>query len=449
MGVLKKTFQNADLRKRILFTLMIFVVYRVGTFITVPGVNAGILYALQDTTILGFMDALSGGALSNFSIFAMSISPYITASIVIQLLQMDVIPILSEWSKEGETGKRKLNQVTRYMSLVLAFIQAIVMAIGFNFTLGGVLLQTQAWWIYLYIGLVMTAGTAVLLFLADQITAKGIGNGTSMLIIAGIMSRMPAMVTDIYRRYIGGGPVGGQGRIFPSIGSLSGWDFWLNIIGLISVVGLMIFTIIAVIYLQSATRKLPIQYANRHNSAQLSGQKDSFIPFKLNSAGVIPVIFASSLISLPLTIAGFMDEGSATYVWLNRIFNFNRSWIGLLLYVILIGAFTFFYAFVQVNPEKIAENLKKQGSYIPGIRPGDDTENYISKILGRVTFVGAIYLIVIAALPIVLGLIPNLDIPQSVQIGGTGILIVVGVALETAKQISNRNQEKEYRGFIK
>ena len=448
MNTLKKTLQNADLRNRILFTLMILVIYRVGTFLTVPGVNPERLYALTGTgTILGFMDSLSGGALSNFSIFAMSIGPYITASIVIQLLQMDVIPIFSEWSKEGETGKRKINQVTRYMSLILAFIQAIIMAIGFNFTQGGVLLQTQAWWIYLYIGLIMTAGTAVLLFFADQITSKGIGNGTSMLIVAGIMSRMPGMVRDIYMRYIAGGFIGG--RHFPSITELDGWlDITINIVGLLSVVALMIVTIVAVIYLQSATRKLPIQYANRHNSAQLSGQKDSFIPFKLNSAGVIPIIFASSLISLPLTVSGFM-EGSETARILNLLFNFHQSLIGLLLYVILIGAFTFFYAFVQVSPEKIAENLKKQGSYIPGIRPGDDTENYVSKILGRVTFIGAIYLIVIAALPIVLGFIPNLDIPQSVQIGGTGILIVVGVALETAKQIGNKNQEKEYRGFIK
>jgi len=448
MNALKKTLQNADLRKRILFTLMILVIYRVGIFLTVPGVNPERLYAMTETgTMLGFMDALSGGALSQFSVFAMSIGPYITASIVIQLLQMDVIPIFSEWSKEGETGKRKINQVTRYMSLVLAFVQAIIMAIGFNFTLGGVLLQTQAWWIYLYIGLIMTAGTAILLFFADQITTKGIGNGTSMLIVAGIMSRMPGMVRDIYVRYIGGGVIGA--RYFPGITELDGWlDVTINIVGLLSVVALMIITIVAVIYLQSATRKLPIQYANRHNSAQLSGQKDSFIPFKLNSAGVIPIIFASSLISLPLTIAGFMPDTQAAN-FLNLFFNFHQSPIGLFLYVLLIGAFTFFYAFVQVSPEKIAENLKKQGSYIPGIRPGDDTENYVSKILGRVTFIGAIYLIVIAALPIALGFIPNLDIPQSVQIGGTGILIVVGVALETAKQISNKNQEKEYRGFIK
>jgi len=428
MNAFKKTLQNVDLRKRILFTLAIFIVYRIGSFIPVPGVNSEVLYGTLGTTMLGFMDALSGGALQQFSIFAMSISPYITASIVIQLLQMDVVPILAEWAKEGETGKRKLNQLTRYMSLILAFIQAIVMAIGFNFMVGGVLLQTQAVWIYFYIGIIMTAGTAILLFLADQITIKGIGNGTSMLIIAGIISRMPGMVRDIYDRYLTDITV-------------------LNLIGLIVVVTLMIMTVFLVIYLQSATRKLPIQYANRHSSAQLSGRKDSFIPFKLNSAGVIPVIFASSLVSLPLTIVN-MFPNVAFAGALNTIFDFREP-IGLVLYVTLIGAFTFFYAFVQVSPEKIAENLKKQGSYIPGIRPGDDTENYISKILGRVTFIGAVYLIFIAALPILLGFIPHLDIPPSVQIGGTGILIVVGVALETAKQIGNKNQEKEYRGFIK
>ena len=431
MEALKKTFQNVDLRKRILFTSVIFIIYRIGTFITVPGVNAAVLHgAMADTTMLGFMDALTGGALQQFSVFAMSISPYITASIVVQLLQMDVIPVLSEWSKEGETGKRKINQLTRYMSLILAFIQAIAVAIGFNFMAGGVFLQTQAWWIYFYIGIIMTAGTAVLLFLADQITSKGIGNGTSMLIIAGIMSRMPGMVVDIYNRYLTNITM-------------------FNIIGFIGVVALMIITIILVIYLQSATRKLPIQYANRHSSAQLSGQKDSFIPFKLNSAGVIPVIFASSLLSLPIMIARFLPADSNIGIWLDRIFNFQEQPFGLILYILFIFGFTFFYAFVQVSPEKIAENLKKQGSYIPGIRPGDDTENYVSKILGRVTFIGAIYLVFIAALPLALGFIPGLDIPQSVQIGGTGILIVVGVALETAKQISNKNQEKEYRGFIK
>ena len=426
MSTFVKTLKNADLRKRILFTLMIFVIYRLGSYIPVPTINVAVLEGAFENTMFGFMDALSGGALQRFSIFAMSISPYITASIVIQLLQMDIVPVLSEWAKEGENGKRKLNQLTKYVSLVLAFIQAITMAIGFNLLYGGILLQSHSLWVYFYIGIVMTAGTAVLLFLADQITAKGIGNGVSMLIIAGIVSRMPSMVIDIYERY------------FTVVN-------WVNVLGATTVISLMLVTIIGVIYLQSATRKLPIQYANRHNSGQLSGGKDSFIPFKLNSAGVIPVIFAVSVVSLPMTIVSIFPESNMGNI-VEMIFDITRP-IGLLLYVILIGVFTYFYSFVQVSPEKIAENLKKQGSYIPGVRPGADTETYLSKVLSRVTFIGAIYLIVIACLPIVLGFV--IDFPDSVQIGGTSILIVVGVALETAKQINNKNMDKQYRAFIK
>jgi len=427
MSTLAKIWTNADLRKRIIFTLMIFVIYRIGSYVAVPLINTSVLGATMDSTFFGFMDALSGGALQRFSIFAMGISPYITASIVIQLLQMDIIPVLSEWAKEGETGKRKINQLTRYASLVLAFIQAITIAIGFNLMYGGILLESRSVWAYLYIGIVMTAGTAMLLFLADQITLKGIGNGTSMLIIAGIISRIPSMITDIYDRYL------------TNVN-------WVNILGVVTIVALMIATIIAVVYLQSATRKLPIQYANRHNAGQLSGRKDSFIPFKLNSAGVIPVIFASSLMMLPMTVVQFFPDAGFSNI-LNMLFNFQEQPIALLVYVALIVAFTYYYSFVQVSPEKIAENLKKQGSYIPGIRPGVDTENYVSKILGRVTFIGAIYLVIIACLPIVLGFF--MDFPPSVQIGGTGILIVVGVAMETSKQISNKNMDQKYRGFIK
>ncbi|MFQ7057572.1 MAG: preprotein translocase subunit SecY, partial [Turicibacter sanguinis] len=369
---------------------------------------------------------LSGGALKRFSLFAMSISPYITASIIIQLLQMDVIPILSEWAKEGETGKRKLNQLTRYVTLVLAFVQAITMAIGFDLMYGGVLLESHSILTYLYIALTMTAGTAVMIFLADQITSKGIGNGTSMIIVAGILSRVPYMLNDLYTKYL------------VNI-TLS------NVLAFISVLALLLLTIIAVIYLQSATRKLPIQYANRHNSAQLSGRKDSFIPLKLNSAGVIPVIFSVSLVSLPLTVVSFLPESGVTK-WITTIFDYTQP-IGFILYVVLIVAFTYFYAFVQVSPEKVAENLKKQGSYIPGVRPGADTEEYLSKVLSRITFIGAIYLVVIAGLPILFGAIT--DLPSSVEIGGTSLLIVVGVAIETAKQIQTKTMDQKYRGFIK
>ena len=426
MATFSKIWKNADLRKKILFTLMIFVVYRIGSYIPVPTINTSVLEASAQTPMLGFFDTLSGGALKRFSLFAMSISPYITASIVIQLLQMDVVPILSEWAKEGETGKRKLNQLTRYVTLVLAFVQAIAMSIGFDLGYQGILLESHSVITYLYIALTMTAGTAVMIFLADQITSKGIGNGTSMIIVAGILSRVPYMLNDLYTKYLVNITVS-------------------NVLAFISVLALLALTIIAVIYLQSATRKLPIQYANRHNSAQLSGRKDSFIPLKLNSAGVIPVIFAASLVSLPLTVVNFLPESGVTNV-IKAIFNYQQP-IGFILYVVLIVAFTYFYAFVQVSPEKVAENLKKQGSYIPGVRPGVDTEEYLSKVLSRITFIGAIYLVVIAGLPIVFGAIT--DLPSSVEIGGTSLLIVVGVAIETAKQIKKKTMDQKYKGFIK
>ncbi len=426
MATFSKVWKNADLRKKILFTLMIFVVYRIGSYIPVPTINTSVLEAYAQTPMLGFFDTLSGGALKRFSLFAMSISPYITASIVIQLLQMDVVPILSEWAKEGETGKRKLNQLTRYVTLVLAFVQAIAMSIGFDISMNGVLLESHSIVTYLYIALTMTAGTAVMIFLADQITSKGIGNGTSMIIVAGILSRVPYMLNDLYTKYLVNITVS-------------------NVLAFVSVLALLALTIIAVIFLQSATRKLPIQYANRHNSAQLSGRKDSFIPLKLNSAGVIPVIFAASLVSLPLTVVNFLPESSVTNV-IKAIFDYSQP-IGFILYVVLIVAFTYFYAFVQVSPEKVAENLKKQGSYIPGVRPGVDTEEYLSKVLSRITFIGAIYLVVIAGLPILFGAIT--DLPSSVEIGGTSLLIVVGVAMETAKQIQTKTMDQKYRGFIK
>ena len=426
MATLSKVWKNADLRRRVLFTLMIFIVYRIGSYIPVPTINSSVLASQAQMPMLGFIDTLSGGALQRFSLFAMSISPYITASIIIQLLQMDVVPILSEWAKEGETGKRKLNQLTRYATLVLAFIQAITMAIGFDIAYGGILLESHSVLAYLYIAITMTAGTAVMIFLSDQITSKGIGNGTSMIIVAGILSRIPYMLNDLYTQYLVNITVS-------------------NVLAFISVIALLLLTIIAVIYLQSATRKLPIQYANRHNSAQLSGRKDSFIPLKLNSAGVIPVIFAVSLVSLPLTIANFIPSSGVTK-WIKLIFDYTQP-IGFILYVVLIVAFTYFYAFVQVSPEKVAENLKKQGSYIPGVRPGADTEEYLSKVLSRITFIGAIYLVVIACLPILFGAIT--DLPSSVEIGGTSLLIVVGVAMETAKQIQTKTMDQKYRGFIK
>lgn len=433
---LVQAFKMPELRKRIYFTLFAFVVFKIMTFVTVPFVDIKLLETLfegQDS--LGFINALTGRALQRFSIIALGVSPYITASIVIQLLQMDIVPILSEWAKEGESGKKKANQVTRYVALGLAFVQALGIAYGFNTYFGragGSVFNVEATPIvYVYIAIIITAGTAALLWIADQITSKGIGNGTSMIIMAGIVSGFPYMITDLYTSFLKGT-------------SFADWTQWLIFAGIIL---LMVIIIIAVIFMQNASRKIPIQYANRANSATLRGQKDSSLPIKLNPSGVIPVIFASSLLSLPLTVVGFMEQGNPTREWLNNIFNYRLP-IGFLIYVVLIFLFSFFYAFVQISPEKVADNLRKQGSYIPGVRPGKETENYISNVLLRVTLVGATYLAIIAILPILFTVFfPS--IPNSVQIGGTSLLIVVGVAQELFKQIETKSKKQRYSGFIK
>ncbi len=444
-NALVQAFKNKELRRRIYFTLFAFVIFKLMTFIHVPLIDLEVLEKLETTTLLGFADALSGGALKNFSIIALGVSPYITASIVVQLLEMDIIPVLSEWSKEGETGRHKINQLTRYASLVLAFIQALAMAIGFDEYYGHALLEVHSPFAYVYIALVMTAGTGATLWLADQITAKGIGNGTSMIIMAGIVSSFPYMINDLLKKYIVGINEA-TGNFNQKIKDWLVLDEPKQALIFVLIILVMIIIIIAIIYMQNATRKVPIQYANRANSATLRGKKDSHLPIKLNPSGVIPVIFASSLLSLPLTVASFLKENNPTRNTLNMIFNYNEP-IGFTLYILLIFLFSFFYAFVQVSPEKVAENLRKQGSYIPGVRPGKETENYISGVLFRTTVIGATYLMLVAILPILFILFT--DIPRSVQIGGTSLLIVVGVAQELFSQIETKTKSQKYSGFIK
>ncbi|NLC95212.1 MAG: preprotein translocase subunit SecY [Bacilli bacterium] len=444
LNALIQALKSKELRKRIYFTLFAFLIFKIMTYIPVPLTDPEVVKNLETVTLFGFADALSGGALKRFSIVALGVSPYITASIVIQLLEMDIIPVLAEWSKEGETGRQKINQVTRYTSLALAFIQSLAMAIGFDKYYGGALLipvnVTPFMWVY--IALVMTAGTGATLWLADQITIKGVGNGTSMIIMAGIVASFPYMINDLVTKYIIG---------FDSSGNVNkGIKNWVmvtdpkQLIIFILVILVMIVIIIAVIFMQNATRKIPIHYANRPGT--LAGQKDSHLPIKLNPSGVIPVIFASSLLSLPLTIASFLPAGSKWASTLNTIFNYNQP-IGFILYIVLIYLFSFFYAFVQISPEKVAENLKKQASYIPSVRPGKETENYISGVLIRTTVIGSTYLMLVAIIPILFTMFTT--IPRSVEIGGTSLLIVVGVAQELFAQIEAKTKQQRYSGFIK
>ncbi len=425
--LLKDAFKVKDIRSRILFTVLILFVFRLGTHITVPGVDASRLNTIADLPFLNMLNLVSGGAMQQFSIFSMGVSPYITASIVIQLLQMDIVPKFVEWSKQGEVGRKKLNQATRYLTLVLGFVQSMTLTAGFNYytQLGFVNNPNMA--TYIVIGLILTAGTMLVTWLGEQITERGIGNGVSMIIFAGIISRLPASIKELIEDY------------FINVDQS---DIWLNAIFMALLVIAVLIVITLVTYVQQAERKIPIQYTKRVAGAPTS----SYLPLKVNAAGVIPVIFASSFITTPNAIIqalGSSYRGETWYEVVQTIFSYNTV-PGAIIYTVLIVAFTFFYAFVQVNPEKLAENLQKQGSYIPSVRPG--TEEYVSRLLMRLSTVGSIFLGLVALLPIIAQMAWNL--PQSIGLGGTSLLIIIGVALDTAKQLEGLMLKRKYTGFI-
>ncbi|MFF2450193.1 preprotein translocase subunit SecY [Neobacillus sp. NPDC058068] len=419
-----------DIRKKIIFTLLMLVVFRLGTFIPVPNVNAEVLANQDKLSVFGILNTFGGGALKQFSIFAMGIMPYITASIIIQLLQMDVVPKFTEWSKQGESGRRKIAQITRYFTIVLGFIQALGMSYGFNNLAGGQLIQNTGIGTYLLIAVTLTAGTAFLMWLGEQITEKGVGNGISIIIFAGIVAGMPSTINQIFVQQF----------------ENAGEALFLRIVTVVLIALAVIAIIVGVIFIQQANRKIPIQYAKRVVAGRNPvGGQSTHMPLKVNAAGVIPVIFAVSFIVTPRTIASFFSQNDVT-LWINKYLDYSHP-VGMTLYAALIIAFTYFYAFIQVNPEQAAENLQKQSGYIPGIRPGKSTQEYLTRVLYRLTFVGAIFLTVIAVLPTIFIKIANL--PQSAQIGGTSLLIVVGVALDTYKQLESQLVKRHYKGFIK
>ncbi|AST94063.1 preprotein translocase subunit SecY [Sutcliffiella cohnii] len=428
-----QTFSNfmrvGDIRNKILFTLIMLVIFRIGTFIPVPGVEREVLRFSDEFNVFGILNTFGGGALENFSIFAMGVMPYITASIIVQLLQMDVVPKFTEWSKQGEVGRRKLAQFTRYFTIVLAFIQGIGMSIGFNNLMGGQLIMNPSFTTYVTIAIVLTAGTAFLMWLGEQITAHGVGNGISILIFAGIVAAIPNGANQVYAQLIEG----------------AGDQLFLNLVIVALIVLAILAVIVGVIFIQQALRKIPIQYAKGNSGRNPVGGQTSHLPLKVNAAGVIPVIFAVSFIITPPTIASFFGTNSTTE-WIQTVFDYTQP-IGMVIYVALIIAFTYFYTFVQSNPEQMADNLKKQGGYIPGIRPGLNTQEYLTTIIYRLTFVGALFLAVISILPVIFMDLAKL--PPAVQIGGTGLLIVVGVALDTMKQLESQLVKRHYKGFIK
>jgi len=421
LSTIQNIWKVSELRNRILFTLGILIVYRIGAFIPVPNINLDVLRAadLQNSQgVFGLINTFSGGALFQFSIFAMGIMPYITASIIVQLLSMDVVPRFTQWAKEGEVGRRKLAQITRYGTIILGLVQAYGLSIGFNNLFPG-LVQDVSFTTFTIIAIVLTAGTAFLMWLGEQITEKGIGNGISVLIFAGIIAAIPTSIQQIY-----------QTQFVDAVESA----LFLNILKVVIIVLVVIAIIVGVIYVQQGIRKIPVQYAKRVVGRKMVGGQSTHIPLKVNAAGVIPVIFALSLLLFPYTIASFFQTNPiADWIITNTYYT---APLGMVLYVLLIIGFTYFYTFVQINPVQMADNMKKNGGYIPGIRPGITTSKYLTRVISRITLSGAIFLALVSILPVFFGSLANL--PNTVTVGGTSLLIVVGVALETMKQIESQ-----------
>ena len=417
LSALANIFKIPELRQKIIFTLIMFAVFRMGTHIPVPGVDPTAIEQLfNNGSLFGLLDLFSGGAFSKFSIFAMSITPYINASIIIQLLNV-VIPTLEQWSKEGQEGHKKTTQVTRYLTVALAFFQAIGMSIG----LKAAILNPNPVNI-LIIAITLTAGTVFLMWVGEQITAQGVGNGISLIIFAGIVAALPKNIGTIYH--------------YLQAGTISYFSAFLFAV-------IAVAMIVFVIHIETGFRRIPISYAKRVIGQRAYGGHSSHIPLKVNPAGVIPIIFASSVLMFPVTIAQFIEVP-----WVRSVASY-LEWgtpLQTALYVLLIVFFTYFYTAVTVKISDMAENLKKYGGFIPGIRPGQPTADYLDHVLTRITLAGAVFLSFIAVLP---NIIASLTHIEGVYFGGTALLIVVSVALHTMKQIEAMVVMRHYEGFMK
>lgn len=432
---IKRVLSNKTIMLRIAFTLMILLFVRILANTTIPLVEtSAVVDYIQNSDYFAILNSFSGQSLQNLSILSLGVTPYITASIALQLLQM-VVPKFKELAEQGETGKQKLNKITRYLALGLAFIQALALIMGLSTrgsllvsSLDGAVADRYRFFFYVYMALVMASGTALAMWFASLITKKGVGNGTSMLIVAGIVTSLPTMMTVLWSKYI--------------TGATNGWSYVIFAFIILLYFGILL----GVVYMQIAQRKIPIQYANR------SGKSDSNIPMKLNVGGVIPVIFASTLTSIPLSIVGALDTtgNSGLTNWLTAIFSSSQP-IGFILYVVLIVIFAFFYAFLQINPQKMSDNLSKSNAYIPGVRPGIDTQDYIASLLFKISVIGTTYLVVLAILPIITSVVFGFTSTEAsaIRLGGTSLLIIVGVAIETTQQVETDASQNEYGSIFR
>lgn len=422
---LSSVYKNKDLRKKIFVLLACLGLFKLGMHVYVPGINRSALDGFAQDGLFSMMNTFTGGALANFSIFAVGIMPYITASIIIQLMQMDVIPILTEWRNQGAMGRKKLKKVTYVLTVIFALVQAALITVNLNVMYIG-LIKNPSVVTFVTITVVLTLGTVILVVMGEIIERKGIGKGISMIILAGILMTLPDNLAMYYEtEFVGGGN-----------------DLFLSIIKTILLLLFVYTLLLSVIVVNGGERRIPIQSSNSGKFGNMSKNK-SFLPMKINASGVIPVIFASALFMMPVTISQLIGDGVVTE-WMQNYLGFN-SFVGIAIYAAFIMMFTYFYAFIQVDPEKIADNLHKNNSFVPGIRPGKHTQEYFTRTLTRLTFVGSIFLATIAILPMVLGKVVVL--PQQLMMSGTSLIIVVTIIVDLKSQLQVEMAKSNYSSF--
>lgn len=439
LETLRNAFKIKDIRQRIIFTFLMLIVIRIGSQLPIPGVDSEVFaswFASQTADGMGFFDAITGGSFYNMSVFALSITPYITSSIIMQLLTI-AIPKLEEMQRDGEEGRKKIAEITRYLTVALALIEAIAMSVGLR--RGGYLESTSGVsgvLCLITVILTLTAGSAVLMWIGERITEKGVGNGISIVLVINIISRMPNDIGTLFEQFI-------SGKSIPK-----------GVLAAVIILAIIVAMVVFVVYLQGAERRIPVQYSKKIQGRKQVGGQSTHIPLKVNTGGVIPVIFAQSLLQTPVIIASLLGKGNGTGIGSKILKGMSQSnWcnprepiynIGLVVYIILIIAFAYFYTSITFNPLEIANNMKKAGGFIPGIRPGKPTSDYLNKILNYIVFIGAVGLAFIAFVPIFFNGVFGAD----VSFGGTSIIIIVGVVLETLKQIEAQMCNRYYKGFL-
>ncbi|MCI8372167.1 MAG: preprotein translocase subunit SecY [Lachnospiraceae bacterium] len=435
---LRNAFKVEDVRRKLFYTFMMLIVIRIGSQVPVPGANMdnfkNFLSSMQNNAgdAWALFNAMTGGSFENLSIFALSISPYITSSIIMQLLTI-AIPKLEELQKDGEEGRKKIAEITRYVTVALALIQSIAMAIGFQNNL----YIEEGFFSIVQVVVAFTAGSAVLMWIGEQITEKGIGNGISIVLVINIISRIPSDMATLYSQFVSGKKLAMAG------------------LAALIILAVILITVVLVVILQDAERRIPVQYSKKVQGRKMVGGQSSHIPLKINTAGVIPVIFASSLMSFPVVIANLIGKNPQSGFWMHVFKGLQSSnwcnpdnWIysiGLLVYILLCVFFAYFYTSITFNPLEVADNMKKQGGFIPGIRPGKPTSDYLTKILNYVIFIGVVGLIIICVIPIIFSGVFN----ARVSFGGTSLIIIVSVSLETMKQLESQLVVRNYKGFLK